>query len=268
MTHSGYAAIPRAAIDRIHEIGPVAFAVLGVLAAHADRDGTCWPSLETIARIVGVSDRTVRTALRVLEAAQLIVAHRRRRDTTLYNVLPQDRKPASDQAIAQDRKPASDQGPILDRKPGTGQGPRPEKSDRLDRKLASGELTPENKHQEQEKIGPDFFAEKLVEKWNATPGIRHCQKMTANRQRAFKARVKEAGWVDQVDAALERVAASPFLTGENDRGWKADIDWFLRPDSMTKIMEGKYDGRPNGKPAASFRVPATKPYVFKASDSQ
>jgi len=33
---------------------------------------------------------------------------------------------------------------------------------------------------------------------------------------------------------------SPFLLGENDRGWRADIDWFLRPDSVTRILEGKY----------------------------
>jgi hypothetical protein len=28
--------------------------------------------------------------------------------------------------------------------------------------------------------------------------------------------------------------------GVNDRGWKADIDWFLKPESVMKIIEGKY----------------------------
>ena len=39
-------------------------------------------------------------------------------------------------------------------------------------------------------------------------------------------------------------AASPFCLGAGSRGWKADIDWFLRPDTVTRIMEGKYDPKP------------------------
>ena len=136
MKSDGFAMLDRAVIGRIHQIGPVPFAVLAVLAGHADEAGECFPSLETIAGIVGVSDRTVRTAVRVLEAAGLVETIRRRRDTTIYRIL--DRKPTSDQE-SQDRKPTSDQEPILDRKPGTGQGVRPEKNDRLDRKPASGE---------------------------------------------------------------------------------------------------------------------------------
>ena len=30
------------------------------------------------------------------------------------------------------------------------------------------------------------------------------------------------------------------MIGKNDRGWKADIEFFLRPDSIAKILEGKY----------------------------
>jgi len=33
------------------------------------------------------------------------------------------------------------------------------------------------------------------------------------------------------------------LLGENDRAWTATIDWFLRPDSVDKILEGQYLGK-------------------------
>lgn len=34
---------------------------------------------------------------------------------------------------------------------------------------------------------------------------------------------------------------SPFLMGQNDRGWMLNIDWALRPNSITSVFEGKYE---------------------------
>jgi hypothetical protein len=41
------------------------------------------------------------------------------------------------------------------------------------------------------------------------------------------------------------VISSPFLRGENDKGWRADFDWVLNPNNLAKIVEGKYDDRKN-----------------------
>lgn len=38
---------------------------------------------------------------------------------------------------------------------------------------------------------------------------------------------------------------SNFLTGKNDRGWIADIDFILREDKFISILEGKYGGKGN-----------------------
>lgn len=32
-----------------------------------------------------------------------------------------------------------------------------------------------------------------------------------------------------------------FLLGENDRGWKADLEWIVKSENMVKIIEGKYE---------------------------
>jgi hypothetical protein len=37
----------------------------------------------------------------------------------------------------------------------------------------------------------------------------------------------------------------PFFRGDNDRGWRITFDFFIRPDSVAKIIEGNYS---NGKP--------------------
>ena len=49
-------------------------AVLIVLADHVDQDGWCWPTVGRIGFRAGLCERAVRTALRQLEAAGVIVA--------------------------------------------------------------------------------------------------------------------------------------------------------------------------------------------------
>ena len=51
------------------------------------------------------------------------------------------------------------------------------------------------------------------------------------------------------------MSESKFCVGENDRGWKADFDFFLKPGVIEKVMEGKYDSQPAAarrKPPESF----------------
>lgn len=44
-------------------------------------------------------------------------------------------------------------------------------------------------------------------------------------------------------AYCERIRASRFCCGENDRGWVGNIDWALRPATFTRVMEGLFDNR-------------------------
>jgi len=44
----------------------------------------------------------------------------------------------------------------------------------------------------------------------------------------------------QLFEVFQLVGQSQFLTGQNDRGWKADFDWIIKPQNFYKILEGKY----------------------------
>lgn len=59
------------------ECAPATKMVLVVLARHADREGKCWPNVNTIARMSGASSRTVRRALKTLQADGLITTEAR-----------------------------------------------------------------------------------------------------------------------------------------------------------------------------------------------
>jgi hypothetical protein len=67
--------------------------------------------------------------------------------------------------------------------------------------------------------------------------------VTDERKRALKVRMNTAIFRDNWQIALAKIPESNFMRGNNDRGWKADIDWFLSPKSLPKILEGKYDNK-------------------------
>lgn len=92
----------------------------------------------------------------------------------------------------------------------------------------------------------------FIKRWNSA-GLVHCRSITATRRKALRARLKAPDWLRDWPAAIERASRSAFCRGENDRGWRADIDWFLRPDTLTRILEGKYDSpvSPPGQSAAA-----------------
>lgn len=80
----------------------------------------------------------------------------------------------------------------------------------------------------------------FVGAWNATTGQR-CV-VTAKRKRSLAARTSDEWWVANWRRALESIPSSAFLMGDNARGWRANIDWFLRPDTVARIVEGRYHG--------------------------
>lgn len=42
---------------------------------------------------------------------------------------------------------------------------------------------------------------------------------------------------------FEDAASKPFLLGQNDRGWKGNLDFLLRQETVIKMQEGAYDPR-------------------------
>lgn len=53
------------------------------------------------------------------------------------------------------------------------------------------------------------------------------------------------------EAIVQRLAASAFARGANERGWVANPTFLLRPDTAARVLEGNYDDRA-GKPRGSF----------------
>jgi hypothetical protein len=85
----------------------------------------------------------------------------------------------------------------------------------------------------------------IMELWNekAPAVLPRVGRWTEKRAKTAKQRL--ADYPDRADweRAIVAMADCPFLLGENDRQWLANIDFFLRPDTITRILEGEFRGK-------------------------
>lgn len=95
----------------------------------------------------------------------------------------------------------------------------------------------------------DELAEALAafNRMAAQVGLPEAQGLSRKRRLALKGRLRDCGGITGWRIAMDRVRASPFLRGENDRGWRASLDFLLKPESFAKLMEGAYDPAPAGR---------------------
>lgn len=65
-------------------------------------------------------------------------------------------------------------------------------------------------------------------------------KLTPKRQRAIRSCMAQGFTADEICEAFSKAASVPFLTGQNERGWRANFDFIIKPDNLQKILEGVY----------------------------
>jgi len=92
------------------------------------------------------------------------------------------------------------------------------------------------------------------------PSLPRVRILDERRRRAIRARWREAperqnmGWWREYFGA---VARSRFLLGATGRGWRANLDWLLKPGKMAGVLEGQYDDR--AAPGAAGAPPLRSP---------
>lgn len=69
--------------------------------------------------------------------------------------------------------------------------------------------------------------------------------INGQRKKAVRARWNEHKDIKVFEALFRKAEASSFMKGRNDRNWRADFDWMMKPTNFVKILEGRYK---NDKP--------------------
>ena len=108
--------------------------------------------------------------------------------------------------------------------------------------------------EKEKEIELDIEKDKKINKYNDVVEIynTYCtnlaqvQKLTEKRKIAINKLLKEIN-LEQFKEICAIANKSDFLTGNNDRNWKADFDFIIRPDKAVSILEGKYSYKQKDK---------------------
>jgi len=83
--------------------------------------------------------------------------------------------------------------------------------------------------------------ESIIENYHSLcPKLNKVIAINGLRKGFMNTRVGEFG-MEKVISVLRLAGESEFLNGKNDKAWKADFEWILRPQNFIKILEGKYN---------------------------
>lgn len=74
------------------------------------------------------------------------------------------------------------------------------------------------------------------------PSLPAIRKLTDKRKKAIKSLLKQYD-IATIKEAFEKAEASDFMKGNNNRGWKADIDFLTNVNNMAKVLEDKYKNK-------------------------
>lgn len=97
--------------------------------------------------------------------------------------------------------------------------------------------------------GPSAELAEVFNSWNDYAGntLPRCLVLSDKRRRHLKSRLSNPFFRENWRQAIIKISQSSFCCGQsggtNGSQWRASFDWFLQPDTVAKVMEGKYDGK-------------------------
>lgn len=192
---------------------------------HNGHTGQCNPRISILADMVGVSRRTVERHLSILRDRGLIawenVQGRSGQSSNVYTLRQFDAPPC-DTRVAPPTTPVSHTPTTPVSHPLTSIRPEPE-------------IEPEGSEK------PPF--DDIVSLYHElAPNLPRVLKLTDKRKTAIRARHKDtfSQDLDQWAGYFRRAGTLAFLHGANGRGWTADIDFLLKPETPIKVLEGRY----------------------------
>jgi len=242
--------------------------ILCVIHSFAGPSGRIYPSYQTIADIAGVSKRTVELTVRRLVEMKVLQKAARTdargaATSNCYSVQFQDPhwRSEDEDTPANQASPPSEPGfatpanqASLPQRTRLRPKPDPIKPD-LSTDVDSPNVASD--------VELAFAAYNQAADQADWPKAR---KPTKRRVSQLKARLADVGGLDKWRAALRRAVGNPFFAGDNDRGWKADLDFFLQEKSFTKLIEGSYDRKPpSGARATNSRPSGPHAQLFEAA---
>jgi len=230
-------------------------------AALADREGgngCCWPSLRRLATDLGASTTTVQAAVHRLCSADLLTVETRAvsggRTSNRYRTRCASETVAQTPPLRVRNCRASET--VARQFPGGGVPETDAQTDICASETVTEPIrTKRTKPKREREPVPEPEILEVVQAWNQVAKQHGLATVIGQLKPARRKQIqtmlrdpdRSVAWRD----ALAKLPSCPFPMGSD--GWKADFDWFIRPDGQKRapimaIMEGKYDVKPHAAP--------------------
>jgi DNA-binding transcriptional ArsR family regulator len=219
----GHTEIPNLLLIGLKRLGitPAEFLTLTAVLLFKWGKGMPWPSVKTIASLTSSEQRNVRKHLASLEKKGLIKRVERQYQSNEYDFKPLrlklEKLAQSDLALGQKQSQTTVNNDLGVLSALTSKEDLVEKDILKKTSRVSSDTTESN---EQIQHVYDYF----IKQFDSNPAQ---YKLTPKRKTKIKARLRDCGQ-EVLTKAIDNVAASDFYRGDNDRNWKADLDFITR----------------------------------------
>lgn len=223
--------------------------LLLVLANYANEHMQCWPSQKKMAADTSLTERTVRALLAGLEARRFLSRVEHWRDDGSRGTDRLTLHFSGEVVTGTDREPEIISAPPETISGGTGNHFRgvPEAISALTTFEPPLRTSSEANASSDSVVGkPDDPICQAFEAWNQLAdrrGLPKARKLDRTRRAAIRARLADGG-LEAWTLALAAVERSPLCVGDNDRGWRADLDFVCQAKSWRRLLEGFYAPAP------------------------
>lgn len=98
---------------------------------------------------------------------------------------------------------------------------------------------------EEKEISSFMSAEEFVGLYHQLcPMLNKVKVVSGKRKAKINLRIREMSDIQTIQTMLNKLNKSNFCNGQNERKWKADMDWLIANDTnWAKVYEGKYDNK-------------------------
>lgn len=221
---TNFAAIPN---DLLNDIN-ISLSAKGIYSFMSSKPDNWNFTIRSMAKQLKEGETAIRSALNELKESGWLFYTKNVDGSGTYN-LEWERKaaPLSHNAVLPCRENPRVENPMK------GKPTRISKKEPLEKKIDSKEPTPRIQYQQ------------IVDEYNETATNLPKVKILTDKR---KARIKKFWDYSEKHQSIEfyrgyfsHANQVPFLTGNNDRKWRADLEFLMSIDNLAKILEGKYE---------------------------
>lgn len=257
---------------RIKVGNPLRKLVLIKLADNASDSGECWPSHQHIADQCEISRRSVINHINKLEEMGFLRKENRTKNNekqsnlyflTLDNPQPKELGSAGD-SLPSERDAQGSAGDA--QPPNAGDAHRISHSSEPVNEPMEAKASLSSSDDSANASSAKKQIEMIIEEWNkSAPNRVVAVTSGSTRDTQLRARLKQFT-VDDFIEAIRTIPFSPFLLGQNSRGWVIKFDWFIKPSNFQKVLEGNYVGERKGVNNHAGNSTGNVPYGVRAQE--